>query len=133
VLVMTKGSALATSMMLFNNQPEHIMRDTTAVLASIIKNHGEDGKKHVQNICNNLKKLQQLSPAAYASLSKIKKSQIRACFHDLKKVFGVELMYALVPGEKFGIRPPAPTNALGKVVNWAVSVPMGICRGLRHP
>ncbi|OAJ34276.1 hypothetical protein [Piscirickettsia salmonis] len=133
VLVMTKGSALATSMMLFNNQPEHIMRDTTAVLANIMENHGEAGRKHVQNICDNLKKLQQLSPEAYDHLTPLQQADVRARFHDLKKVFGVELMYALVPGEKFGIRPPAPTNLLGKAVNWVVSVPIGICRGLRHP
>ncbi|MGJ3501079.1 hypothetical protein PsalN5692_00766 [Piscirickettsia salmonis] len=133
VLVMTKGSALATSMMLFNNQPEHIMRDTIAVLARIMATHQKDGPKHIRGICNNLKKLQQLSPEAYSHLTPLQQADVRACFHDLKKVFGVELMYALVPGEKFGIRPPAPTNALGKAVNWAVSVPIGICRGLRHP
>ncbi|QGP55840.1 hypothetical protein PsalMR5_03309 [Piscirickettsia salmonis] len=133
ILITTKGSALATSMMLFNNQPEHIMRDTTAVLANIIENHGKGGKKHVQNICNNLEKLQQLSPEAYSRLTPLRQADVRARFHDLKKVFGVELMYALVPGEKFGIRPPAPTSLLGKAINWAVSVPIGTFRTFCHP
>ncbi|WP_395168299.1 hypothetical protein ACGP04_01645 [Piscirickettsia salmonis] len=134
ILITTKGSALATSMMLFNNQPEHVMRDTTAVLANIMKKYGQDGgRQHVQNICNNLKKLQQLSPEAYNNLNPLQQADVRARFHDLKKVFGVELMYALVPGEKFDIRPPAPTNLLGKAVNWVVSMPIGICRAARHP
>ncbi|APS83920.1 hypothetical protein AVM71_12780 [Piscirickettsia salmonis] len=133
ILLLTKGSAIATSMMLFHNKPESVVRNTNEILNDILESYAkrdceEDGQQAVREILTNLRTLHTLSPEDYASLRPEKQREVQDCYNALKEVFGVELMHSLIPGEKVGIRPPAPANLLGRVLSWPVSVVSGAGR-----